>query len=98
MERIVQFVGQCNGVINSIEQKADPSISDADKNAALGEAKFIRGMAYFYLASLWGDVPIIEDNSKLIQDPLVKRNVVADVYKFITLDLNFAAQKLTPYR
>lgn len=91
---LYNLVGQCNGVINSIEQKADKSISDADKNAALGEAKFIRGMAYYYLASLWGAVPIIEDNSELIKDPLVKRHVVADVYKFITLDLNFAAKHL----
>jgi len=91
---LYNLIGQCNGVINSIEQKADKSISDADKNAALGEAKFIRGMAYYYLAGLWGDVPIIEDNSKLIQDPLIKRHIVADVYKFIANDLSFAAKSL----
>ena len=91
---LYNLIGQCNGVINSIEQKADKSISDADKNAAIGEAKFIRGMAYYYLASLWGAVPIIEDNSKLIKDPLVKRNIVSDVYKFITNDLSFAAKSL----
>lgn len=91
---LYNLIGQCNGVINSIEQKADISISDADKNAALGEAKFIRGTAYYYLAMLWGAVPIIEDNSKLINDPLLKRNTVADVYKFITLDLTFAANSL----
>src|SRR6185503_2299808 len=73
---LYNLIGQCNGVINGIEQKADKSISDAAKNAALGEAKFIRGMAYYYLASLWGAVPIIEDNSKLIKDPLLKRNIV----------------------
>jgi len=80
------LIGQCNGVINSIEQKADASISDADKNAAIGEAKFIRGTAYYYLAMLWGAVPIIEDNSKLIQDPLLKRNIVSDVYQFVAND------------
>jgi len=91
---LYNLVGQCNGVINSIEQKADKSISVGDKNAALGEAKFIRGMAYYYLASLWGAVPIIEDNSKLIKDPLIKRHIVADVYKFIANDLSFAAKSL----
>jgi starch-binding outer membrane protein, SusD/RagB family len=91
---LYNLVGQCNGVINSIEQKADKSISVADKNAALGEAKFIRGMAYYYLAMLWGAVPIIEDNSKLIHDPLLKRHVVSDVYKFIANDLSFAAKSL----
>jgi hypothetical protein len=91
---LYNLIGQCNGVINSIEQKADKSISVADKNAALGEAKFIRGVAYYYLAMLWRDVPIIEDNSKLIKDPLLKRNVAEDVYKFIANDLSFAAKSL----
>jgi starch-binding outer membrane protein, SusD/RagB family len=91
---LYNLIGQCNGVINSIEQKADASISDADKNAAIGEAKFIRGTAYYYLAMLWGAVPIIEDNSKLIQDPLLKRNIVSDVYQFVVNDLTFAASSL----
>jgi hypothetical protein len=91
---LYNLIGQCNGVINSIEQKADKSISDADKNAAIGEAKFIRATGYYYLAMLWGAVPIVEDNSKLIQDPLIKRNIVSDVYKFITNDLSFAAKSL----
>jgi hypothetical protein len=91
---LYNLIGQCNGVIKSIEQKADKSISAADKNAAIGEAKFIRGMAYYYLAMLWRDVPIIEDNSKLIKDPLLKRNIVSDVYKVIANDLNFAAKSL----
>ncbi|AEV98719.1 carbohydrate-binding protein SusD [Niastella koreensis] len=91
---LYNLIGQCNTVINSIQQKADKTISDADKNAALGEAKFIRATAYYYLAMMWGAVPIIEDNSKLIQDPLVKRNIVTDVYKFVANDLTFAAQSL----
>ena len=91
---LYNLIGQCNTVINSIEQKADKSISAADKNAALGEAKFIRATAYYYLAMLWGAVPIIEDNSKLIQNPLVKRNIVSDVYKFVANDLYFAAKSL----
>jgi hypothetical protein len=91
---LYNLIGQCNTVINSIEQRADKSISAADKNAALGEAKFIRGTAYYYLAMLWGAVPIIVDNSKLIQDPLVKRNIVSDVYKFVTNELDFAAKSL----
>lgn len=91
---LYNLVGQCNGVINSIEQNADKSISEEDRNAAIGEAKFIRGTAYYYLAMLWGPVPIIEDNSKLIKDPLLKRNVVSDVYKFIANDLTFASNSL----
>ncbi|TBO42821.1 RagB/SusD family nutrient uptake outer membrane protein [Pedobacter kyonggii] len=87
-------VAQCNTVITAIQQQADPSISEADKNAAIAEAKFIRAMAYYNLAIYWGAVPIIEDNSKLIKDPLLNRNIVSDVYKFVTNDLTYAAQYL----
>lgn len=91
---LYNLIGQCNTVINSIEKNAGAGISAADKNAAIAETKFIRAMAYYQLAMLWGAVPIIEDNSKLIVEPLVRRNTVADVYKFITNDLSFAARSL----
>jgi len=91
---LYNVIGQCNGVINAIQTQADPSISAADKNAAIAEAKFVRAVAYYHLAIYWGAVPIIEDNSKLIKDPLLPRNIVSDVYKFVAKDLTFAAQNL----
>ncbi len=91
---LYSIVAQCNTVINAIQQQADPSIPAADKNAALGEAKFIRAVAYYHLAVYWGAVPIIEDNSKLIENPLLKRNIITDVYKFAAKDLTYAAQYL----
>ena len=81
-------------VINAIQQQASSSISATDKNAAIGEAKFIRAVAYYHLAVYWGAVPIIEDNSKLIKNPLLNRNIVSDVYKFVAKDLTYAAQNL----
>lgn len=89
-----KVIAHCNTVINAINEKTPESVPEAEKNAALAEAKFIRGYAYYNLALLWGDVPIIEDNTKLINSPLVPRNVVNDVYKFVVNDLTFAAKKL----
>lgn len=91
---LYNVIAQCNTVINAIQSQASASISVKDKNAAIGEAKFIRAVAYFHLAVYWGAVPIIEDNSKLIQNPLLNRNTVSDVFKFITKDLTFAVQNL----
>ncbi|MFI5137980.1 MAG: RagB/SusD family nutrient uptake outer membrane protein [Sphingobacteriales bacterium] len=91
---LYNVIGQCNTVINAIQNQASSSISATDRNAAIGEAKFIRAVAYYHLAVYWGAVPIIEDNSKLIQNPLLPRNTVSDVYKFITNDLTFAAHNL----
>ena len=89
-----KIIAQANTVIKAINLQAPDSIPAVKKNAALGEARFIRATAYFYLAQLWGAVPIIEDNTKLITQPLVPRNITTDVYKFIINDLSFAAQSL----
>ncbi|WP_406843934.1 RagB/SusD family nutrient uptake outer membrane protein [Flavobacterium soyae] len=84
----------CNVTIEAINKNTPASVSQADKNAAIAEARFIRAMAYYHLAILWGDVPIIEDNIKLVKSPLVNRNKVEDVYKFVVNDLTFAAENL----
>jgi hypothetical protein len=89
-------IAHCNTTINAIKQKAPTTIPDATKNAAIAEARFIRGFAYFNLAMLWKEVPIIEDNTSLIYSPLVNRNQVNDVYQFIVNDLTFAAANLPP--
>ncbi|SHH18136.1 RagB/SusD family nutrient uptake outer membrane protein [Flavobacterium johnsoniae] len=86
-------IAHCNITIKAIEN-TKATINEADKNAAISEAKFIRAMAYYHLALLWGDVPIIVDNQKLITSPLVNRNLRTDVYRFITEDLIFAAKNL----
>jgi starch-binding outer membrane protein, SusD/RagB family len=89
-----KVIAQCNVTIKGIQENAPSSIPDMLKNAALAEAKFIRAYAYFNLAILWRDVPIIEDNTTLIKSPLVYRNQVNDVYQFIVNDLTFAAEHL----
>jgi starch-binding outer membrane protein, SusD/RagB family len=91
---LYNVIAQCNTVINAIEEQADASIPAKDISAAIGEAKFIRAIAYYHLAMHWGDVPIIEDNRKLIKNPLLNRNNVSDVYKLITTDLLYAAKNL----
>jgi hypothetical protein len=36
--------------------------SQAEKDRLLGEAAFIRSLTYFYMARIWGDVPIVEQS------------------------------------
>ena len=88
------IVAHCNINIKAINTQAPDSIPAKNKNAALGELRFLRATSYFYLVQLWGAVPIIEDNDKLTANPLVPRNNVTDVYKFIINDLRFAATNL----
>ncbi|OCX54738.1 carbohydrate-binding protein SusD [Mucilaginibacter sp. PPCGB 2223] len=91
---LYSIIAQCNTVISAIQQQAPVTIPAADKNAAIGEARFVRAVAYFYLAMYYGAVPIVEDNSKLIENPLLYRNITSDVYKFAAKDLTFAARYL----
>ncbi|SDD36239.1 Starch-binding associating with outer membrane [Mucilaginibacter pineti] len=88
------IVAHCNINIKTINTKVPDSVAVADKNGALGELRFIRASSYFLIAQIWGAVPIIEDNDKLIANPLVPRNKLTDVYKFIINDLRFAATNL----
>jgi hypothetical protein len=91
---LYNVIGQCNNTILGIQQYAPATVAKTDINAAIAEARFIRGVAYFYLVIHFGAVPIIEDNSKVINDPLLNRIIVSDVYKFVTNDLTYAAQNL----
>ncbi len=90
---LYNVIAQCNMVINAINQSS-ASIPVVNKNQAIAEARFIRAVAYYHLVVYWGAVPIIEDNTKLVNNPLLNRNTVSDVYKFITLDLTYASQNL----
>ena len=88
------IVAHCNVNIKAIGTQLPDSVSVTGKNGALGELRFLRATAYFHIAQLWGAVPIIEDNDKLIANPLVPRNKLTDVYRFIINDLRFAAANL----
>lgn len=91
-----KIIAHCNITINAINDRAPASIPESTKNAAIAEAKFIRAFAYYNLATLWGAVPIIEDNVELVYSPLVYRHRLEDVYQFIANDLTFAAEYLPP--
>ncbi len=83
-------IAQCNGLINNMA----PTIAGVPQNMvnnALGEAHLMRGVAYFYLVRVFGNVPIVENPLKEIDNfQTVPTNYISDVYKFIINDLKFA--------
>jgi hypothetical protein len=88
-------VGQSNTAISNINQYAGAAVSAAVKNQAIGEARFMRALAYRHLVMLWGAVPIITDNVSLFANPTsVKANTVQSVWKFITSEMRQAATEL----
>ncbi|MEZ0487470.1 RagB/SusD family nutrient uptake outer membrane protein [Fibrella aquatica] len=79
-----------------IEYAAKPGAvwkDEAEKNAAVGEARFLRAYAYNILANLYGGVPIVD---QVATGPKLdfKRSTRAEVLAFVLKDLEFAAQWL----
>lgn len=84
-------IQQSNKVIIGINGSA---VEEDIKKQYIAEARFMRGTAYWYLASLWGNVIISEDPNELVRNPIVHTNPIADVYEFVIRDLEYAAKYL----
>lgn len=84
-------VQQSNKVIKSINES---SANEEVKNQYIAEARFMRGTAYWYLASLWGNIIITEDPSPLATNPIVNSNPQKDAFEFAIRDMEFAAKYL----
>jgi len=86
-------VAQANAFINAMPSKARAAgVDTLVINNAIGEARFMRATAYFHLVRFWGNVPIIENTEKYINDYQINTNPIVDVYKFMMLDLKFAEE------
>jgi hypothetical protein len=87
-------VGQSNLAIYNINKYATANVSPAVKKMAIAEARFMRALAYRYLTMNWGEVPIIENNIALLENPAVKKNTVKSIWRFITREMRAAAADL----
>ncbi|WP_159800096.1 RagB/SusD family nutrient uptake outer membrane protein [Flavobacterium sp. MK4S-17] len=87
-------VAQCNAIINFLPERVDPSVSQAYVDKALGEAHFMRGLAYFYIVRLWGPVPIIQNNLDHVSSPQIPTNTEEDIYTFIEMNFEDAINLL----
>lgn len=89
-----KVVAQANIAIQNINQYAGPDVSPSVKKIAIAEARFMRAVAYRYLVSNWGDVPVIENNLDLMNDTSLHRNTVKSVWRFITREMRAVAEDL----
>lgn len=87
-------VGQANVLISNINQYAGENVPESIKRHAIGEARFMRGLAYSYLVQNWGPVPIIVNNTTLLQDTTIARNTIESVWEFIIQDIRYATKVL----
>ena len=91
-------VNRTNYVIENINKRMLPGATGARLTTLEGiiaEARLLRGMTYFRLISMWGDVPyigrIIYDNSEVAS---IKRSSISQVKDSIMADFDYAVAKL----
>jgi hypothetical protein len=88
---IYNTINRANQVIAKVPNVNDPLLTPALKNQYIGEAKFIRALAYFDLARAWGGVQLILDPTTSLADrPKIKRSTLAETYAQVQKDLEEA--------
>ena len=88
-----RIVLRANLVIQNVPDADESAVSPELKKRLLGEARFLRGWAYFELVSLWGPVPLIMEPSTT-PDGVPRAGSEDEIYQVIFDDLNFAATNL----
>ena len=89
----------CYRTINLANAVLDrvPSISPMDeglRKRVLGEARFLRALAYFNLVRFFGDVPLLKNEVRSLDGLEVERAPASEVYALIVSDLQEAAAAL----
>lgn len=87
-------IQQANAIINFLEERVGPGVSNEVLQNTIGEAYFMRATAYFYLVRLWGPVPIMENSLDYVNKPKFPTNRIEDVYTLIEKDYLAAAERL----
>ena len=88
-----KIIAQSNLTMENIVNATNSTATDTIKDYGLAECHFMRGLAYYYLVSNWGAVPIVYDNITQLSDSL-PRNTIESVWQFILMDMRSAANHL----
>ncbi|MBW4888532.1 RagB/SusD family nutrient uptake outer membrane protein [Mucilaginibacter sp. HMF5004] len=92
---VYSVINNCNTVIQfgpSVLQN-DPTLTQAQLNAYLAEAKAMRALMYFYLVRTFGEVPLqLKASSSDSDIQLLAKSSREDVLKVVVDDLTFAEQ------
>jgi tetratricopeptide (TPR) repeat protein len=90
------LVNRANWAIAEVPKvEASHDFPEAEKNHLIGEAYFLRALAYFNLARTWGGVQLqLTPTTDLESIGLLKRSSQADTYQQVKDDLNEAERLL----
>ena len=86
---------RATGVIQTIEES---SINEDVKKQYTAEARFMRGIAYLYLTSLWNDVIIVDNEQTFVENPIQPGNFKKDVFEYAFVIWNMLQNICRKYR
>jgi len=89
---LYRAINRANAVLNNVPNIED--ITEEARSRILGEAYFLRAMAYFELVRGWGRVPIKTNESTDLTELEAPRMPESDVYDLIISDLTIAENDL----
>lgn len=87
-------VAQSNNAINNITNFSTSGVSETAKRQGIAEARFMRGVAYWYIASLWGCAIIYDNTQELVNNYVVSPHRMTDAMEFAIRDMEYAAVNL----
>lgn len=88
---LYKVINSANSVIALVPAVTDPALSETEKNSILGEAYFLRALAYFDLARGWGGVQIqLQPTTDLSVIKGIKRSTLQGTFDQVLEDLKSA--------
>lgn len=86
-------IDRANVLIENLPKVADNVLSTEERNKFMGEAKYLRALAYWFMVNFWGEVPLVL-TSNLDESINLPRAPISDVYAQIIKDLEDAVALL----
>jgi hypothetical protein len=91
---IIYRANQCVDRITELQVEPGNATDEMHKNRLVGEAKFLRALAYFNLVRFWGGVPLVLDELEDFKNTNRPRTDATLVYDAIVADLKYAEEHL----
>lgn len=93
---IYTTINRANTVLARVPAITETGFTEAERNQLLGEAYFIRALAYFDLARTWGGVQIVLTPTQSVEEKAgISRSSLEETYAQVLRDLD-AAEPLLP--
>lgn len=95
--QIYKVVNTANHLIAKVPLIEDRNLTDVERKQILGEAYFIRALAYFDLGRAWGGVPLVLNPTQTKTDGAgIGRSTLQATYAQVLADLDQAEDLLAP--